>query len=104
VSDDPRARVAAALEEMRAEYRRDLPPQVARLAAAAARASTDPAALRQAEADAHRIRGTAGSYGLTAVSEAASRLEDALARGARGEAVWERVASAVAELQALANG
>ncbi|MFT3765006.1 MAG: response regulator [Minicystis sp.] len=108
VSAEARARMEAALRDLRAEYTRDLPAAIDRLAGAAQRAREDAAAIAQAAAEAHRIHGTAGSLALGAISEAAGRAEEALDRladGARDDgATWAVVDGAVAELFALARG
>ena len=67
-----------------------LPAVVASLEAA--RASGDATAVRRV---AHRVRGTAASYGFPALTEAAARCEDALASG--------DLPSASAQVQALVD-
>jgi len=105
--DEARARVEAALDDMRADYLRDLPAQVAQLGDAARRArpaTSDAAALRRATAEAHRIHGTAGTLGLSAISEVAARVERALGPVAGDDAAWAEVDAALAELRALVGG
>ncbi len=72
--------IAKALAELSAEYAATLDERVARIGAAITRArgaSND--ALEVAEREAHRLRGTAGSFGFDAISKVAERLELALA-------------------------
>jgi HPt (histidine-containing phosphotransfer) domain-containing protein len=68
--------------ELRDAYAAELPGLIHALAAlveeAAAEAQAIPPALRAA----HRLRGTAGSYGFAEVGEVAGRIEDALDAGA----------------------
>ena len=71
----PEPRVLAALAELREEYSRELPPIIDALAATVARLGTEHDARGDAKARAHRLRGTAGSYGFHGVSEAAASLE-----------------------------
>jgi HPt (histidine-containing phosphotransfer) domain-containing protein len=74
----PDPRVLAALAELREQYARELPPLVVALAATLARLGVDESALADAKGKAHRLRGTAGSYGFHSMSEAAAVLEQAL--------------------------
>jgi len=101
VSDKRRARIQATLATIRAEYLAELPAQIERLADAAQRAPADAAALGEAAAEAHRIRGTAGSLGLWEIGNAAGRLEDALDRAAAGDPSWVTIAAEVSTLVAL---
>ena len=71
----PEPRVLAALAELREEYSRELPPLITALAATVARLGTEDDALGDAKVRAHRLHGTAGSYGFHRVSEAAANLE-----------------------------
>lgn len=71
----------AELQALRVAYARELPGKIAALRAALAslrQAPNDDASLKQATSQAHRLRGTAGSYGFDEVSKAAARLEDEL--------------------------
>jgi chemotaxis protein histidine kinase CheA len=76
--------VDEAIAAIRAEYAAELPGIVAALAervaevAQAAPAAPSPEATARVRAAAHRIRGTAGSYGFHAVGDAAGAVEDAL--------------------------
>ena len=80
MSEDPITR--AALAELAAEYAAELPGLIDELARLVEAAAADPAAVPRARAAAHRLRGTAGSYGFAAVGEAAGSIEDALEAGA----------------------
>jgi HPt (histidine-containing phosphotransfer) domain-containing protein len=77
--NDKRAQAfAAAFAAIRADYARELPGEVGQLAAAVESArDKDPTALCKGEARAiaHRLYGTAGSYGFTEISEPAAELE-----------------------------
>jgi CheY-like chemotaxis protein len=81
---DPARRLAAELAALRDDFIARMPAQLAQLAAvvAAAATATDEAGARKlaatAAAEAHRLRGTAGSLGLGAFAASMSRLEDAL--------------------------
>ncbi|AKT43717.1 Hpt domain-containing protein [Chondromyces crocatus] len=85
---DRAAAIRAALEEMRSEYRAVVPQQLDEIAVhlAQARSGGDEAsvaeALTQMRRLAHRIRGTAGSFGWVSLSQAAGAIEDALEEGA----------------------
>jgi diguanylate cyclase (GGDEF)-like protein len=92
-SGDSDAGLAAIMEQLREEYRRELPRKLEVLAHAVdlvRELEADPIALAAARSDAHRLRGTAGSYGFIAIGQAAGRIEDALVRlpdeGATGRA------------------
>jgi HPt (histidine-containing phosphotransfer) domain-containing protein len=114
VSDErPRARrspereaaIRAALAEMRVEYRRMAPAQLAEIAGCIAQARRGEAAaeaLAQARLLAHRIHGTAGSCGWKSVSDAAGRIEDTLvdAAGAPSEEALRVIEAALAEATA----
>jgi chemotaxis protein histidine kinase CheA len=71
----------ADMAALAAEYAAELPGLIEELTALVKAAAADPAAVPQACAAAHRLRGTAGSYGFLAVGEAAGRIEDALEAG-----------------------
>jgi HPt (histidine-containing phosphotransfer) domain-containing protein len=95
VSDDLQEILAA----LREGYAADLPALVASLAASIDLARREPSAesLRAARDQAHRIHGTAGSYGFAAAGKAAGRIEVALDAGA-----WEEIDDALAALRAEA--
>ena len=70
-----------ALAVLRAAYAADLPDLVRALEALLDEAAARPEATARARQAAHRIRGTAGSYGFAAVGEIAGGIEDALDEG-----------------------
>lgn len=75
--------VEARLAALRAAYRAALPAKLAELG----RALADPAAADEARALAHRLRGTAATYGLADVSAACATIEARLEAGDHGGAV-----------------
>jgi HPt (histidine-containing phosphotransfer) domain-containing protein len=78
--------------------------RVTRAFGALRRAPDDPRRLERARSLAHRLRGTAGSYGFAAVGAAAGRVEDAMLRTAWDEidpALRDTLALAVAAVRAL---
>ena len=93
--------LAAALAELRTGYAAELPGLVRELGALLDAAATDAGALARARQAAHRLRGTAGSYGFVEVGEAAGRIEDALEEGADGGC---ELAGGLAALQAQVLG
>jgi HPt (histidine-containing phosphotransfer) domain-containing protein len=89
------------LTALRVDYAERLPGRVRRIGRAlrASRRAPGDAELRErARSLAHRLRGTAGSYGLPAVGAAAGRIEDALAR-----ASWDEIEAALRDAEALAS-
>jgi HPt (histidine-containing phosphotransfer) domain-containing protein len=104
VSDD----LQEILASLRAVYAADLPALVASLAASLDRARRDPSAelVRAARGEAHRIHGTAGSYGFKAAGEEAGRIEasldDLAARRGTAEDAWRAIDRALAALRAEA--
>jgi HPt (histidine-containing phosphotransfer) domain-containing protein len=102
VSDDLKEILAA----LRAVYAADLPALVASLAASLDRARRDPSTelARAARGEAHRIHGTAGSYGFEAAGKAAGRIEasldDLMARRRTEEEAWREIDQALAALRA----
>lgn len=85
-----RAAYTSALGTRRAEIRSALQPGRA-----------DAEALQHARLLAHRMRGSAGSYGLPEVGAAAGRLEDAIAEYGRSAQNWPAVEAALEALEAL---
>ncbi len=78
---DMNAEVMAEIEAYRVEYKSQLPKQVNEMRASLERAFAKPAdddLWQAAREGAHKMRGTAGSYGLMPVSDAAGAIEDAL--------------------------
>ena len=86
------------LAAMRAEYAAELPGMVAGLAALVARAGEGREAAVRARAAAHRLRGTAGSFGFHAVGVAAGEVERAV------EGDTAELATRMRALEALARG
>lgn len=92
-----------ALGEARLRYRRALPEKVGQLATAIYQAKSRPTegTLAQARQLAHRLRGTAGSFGLAAVGEAAGRIEELLLAPAPAEGpspeIWIEVEHALSQ-------
>ena len=106
------ARAAAeALAELRAGYATELPERVERLAHALHawhRAPADATRLELARVLAHKLRGTAGSYGFPEVGEAAGRVEEAVKRAGgtsddQETAVWSEVLASLREAEELAT-
>jgi HPt (histidine-containing phosphotransfer) domain-containing protein len=110
-SRPPTPEVLAALKELQAEYGRVLPVLVGKLADALARARRAPSdadALEAVRAQAHKLRGTAGSYGFPGVGDAAVRMEDTACRLQKGaeppsEEAWEELERAMADMTAEAR-
>lgn len=69
--------VEARLAKLREAYGLALPAKLAELRAALVAADSSER-VAEARALAHRLRGTAATYGFAAVSEACARIEDAL--------------------------
>ncbi len=67
-----------ALAALQADYAVELPRMVAALGALVVQSHTTPEAAARARVAAHRIRGTAGSFGFPAVGTAAGEVEDAI--------------------------
>jgi chemotaxis protein histidine kinase CheA len=98
--------LAAAREELRGEFLEVLPERLAELASAVERAREDASSLGAARATAHKLRGTAGSYGFASLSEAAGRIEERLdallsGRATAGE-VWSAVDAALTDARTSA--
>lgn len=95
---------AQALCSLAADYARSLPGKLLEVTDAVARARLDASALSEAILAAHRLRGTAGSYGFDEVGRAAGRLEDALAPlkdGPGGDEPWRPALEESRRLAAL---
>lgn len=96
------------LDELRRDYTDRLPEMVRGLRNSVQMARTSPEgpasdAFTEARQRAHSLRGTAGSYGFFRVSEAAARLEDALAEvhgpsSTGGPPAWDGVEGALADM------
>ncbi len=85
MSDDEALRRELTL--LQQEFVAELPARLARLAAAL----EQPEPRTEARRLAHQLRGSAGSYGLDAVSVAAGELEEALLAGTAAAAEWARL-------------
>lgn len=93
--------VLAALRELQVEYGKVLPGVVAKLAGEVREAKGGGGAgLQGLRGQAHKLRGTSGSYGFLGVSEAAGRFEQAVLRAlaAPGEDEWAAIEAAVEEI------
>ena len=105
------AMIRAALAELRDDFASRLPDRIEAVSKAIRAADGDrqDGELRdEARGAAHRLRGSAGSYGFPAVSVAAGRIEDALVALAAGSAedpvaAWATITEARAELERAAN-
>ncbi|MFZ6184233.1 Hpt domain-containing protein [Nannocystis pusilla] len=96
------ASTAELLAAMRRDYTRQLPSSLAALARAVVAAGSGAAAPADARMLAHRLRGTAGSYGHPAIGELAGRLEQRLAAGDLSPAPLADLLLALAERIAAA--
>ena len=94
------AELAARIEELRSKYREVLPDRLAELRAAVQQARAQPGSLPEALAVAHRLAGTAGSYGFHRFGEACGAVEEALASTTLSPAGWSQVDAAFAEAEA----
>lgn len=100
---------AAVLEEkltvLRESYRRTLPGHLAALGAklAAARESRSEAAWAEVAQLAHRLKGTAGSYGFDALAAELEALEEILERSTHEETPADREAIDAALARARAS-
>ena len=99
-----------ALRALRAEYAKEVPSRVRRLARALRawrRAPADAPSMERARVLAHRLRGTAGSYGFAAMGEAAGRVEDGILRAVSApveahDAAWAELWTALRAAEAVA--
>ena len=111
VSRPPSPEVLAALKELQAEYAKVLPKLVGTLAEALRRAKShpeDPVPLEEVRAQAHKLRGSAGSYGFFDVGDAAVRMEEAAIRMQKAPpseqaSSWPDLESAMADMTAAAE-
>lgn len=97
MSDD----FAAKLAELRRVYVAALPVKLDEIAAAVTRRALD-----DTRALAHRLRGTAGSYGIASISAAAGAIEDridAAATGGESPALWSEVETLLATARNVAT-
>jgi HPt (histidine-containing phosphotransfer) domain-containing protein len=93
-----------ALRGLRANYREKLPEQLDELdeTLRAAREAQDPAKFGQAGEIAHRLAGTAGSYGLADIGAEFAKIDDALREVAPeglANARWRDLDAAVARIR-----
>lgn len=95
-----------ALEELRANYRVELPErleELSRALTAAWESSADLEGLNQVRVLAHRLRGTASSYGFLQVGEEAGQIEDlvieAIAAGGLSEGLWRAASQAMSQAE-----
>ena len=88
---DDRAAAVALIDRLRAEYRLCLPDRLEELRTALDAARSGPEGLKEAHRVAHRLAGTAGSYGCHGFGDACSRIEDALADALNGADPWPRI-------------
>jgi diguanylate cyclase (GGDEF)-like protein len=94
----------AQFEQLRKRYATKLPGKMEEISRrlAEARTATDPTeALTEARTLAHRLRGTAGSYGFPRCGRAAGQLEDLLQSVLRGQAELHQIAPQLEELTRL---
>ncbi len=95
------------LSMLRKEYLLRLPGRLSDLSRAVAAARErpgDPAALLLAEGQAHRIRGTAGTFGLLELGEASRRMETALREARIGtEGLYGEIDRSLAAIRRLAT-
>ena len=111
MNDDHDAMIRAAFEELHQEFASRLPARIEALAAAihaAAAARDDEAARDQARGLAHRLRGSAGSYGFPAISATAERIEEAFIDlkaipAADPRSSWATILAALVELEHAAT-
>ncbi len=103
-SGQPEEHMDEALRGLRASYREKLPDQLSELTKRlrASREAGDSEAFLQAREIAHRLAGTAGSYGFGDIGAALGEIEDAL-REVSAENVedarWSDIDAAVAEIR-----
>ncbi len=97
------------LAELRAQFTKRLPAKLAELTESVVAAKRDPSVVGAARTLAHRLRGSAGSYGHPGVGEAVGVVEELLAEAdAKGPEhrrfLWEELAQALRDAQAAVAG
>jgi signal transduction histidine kinase/CheY-like chemotaxis protein len=99
--DQPSARMHEALRELRIRYRDRLPEQVAELAETLqlARGPGGRDAVQKAREIAHRLAGSAGSYGFSEVHALLDRIDSALNELLRDSGDWSSIDGALAQLR-----
>jgi CheY-like chemotaxis protein len=101
--------VDAELRELQEMFAASLPGKIDEMESAILLAQSDPARVPEAKSHAHRLRGSAGSYGFPAVGAAAGVIEDLLAEacsagGEQRPRLWDDVRRALASARnALAS-
>lgn len=99
-SPSPSRNLSLQLEELRRRYREKLPEKLAELQQALELARQDSQKLALAKSLAHRLHGSAGSYGLPELGEAAGRLEAELSLAADDPSRnWSRSLELMGETQ-----
>jgi signal transduction histidine kinase/CheY-like chemotaxis protein len=103
-SGQPAEQMDEALRGLRASYREKLPDQLGELTEKlhASREAGGSEAFLQAREIAHRLAGTAGSYGLGDIGAALEKIDDALREVSADDvenARWSDIDAAVAEIQ-----
>ena len=96
-----RAQARAKLGQLRERFEERLRGRLDELDALVERARVDPSegTLAEAVSVAHRLAGTAGSYGFVEVGEAAAALERSLQRIAGGQDEWEATLAALERMR-----
>ncbi len=89
---------ATRLAELRRGYIASLPGKLDEIAAA-----IDRRALEDTRALAHRLRGTAGSYGVAAISSAVGAIEDRIDAG-ESPTVWGELADLLGVARVVVQG
>ncbi|MCH9688931.1 MAG: Hpt domain-containing protein [Deltaproteobacteria bacterium] len=104
-STESRERARTKLGELRQSFAERLQSRLRQLDGLVTHAKADPTqgALTEAINAAHRLAGTAGSYGFMEVGEAAGCLERSLQRIAGGEEEWEAASAALARAHRSAS-
>lgn len=105
-ASESQERARARMIELRASFATRLLERLTRLEALVLQAQNEPAngALAESIGVAHRMAGTAGSYGFVDVGEAAAALERALQRIAGGQDEWEAALASLARIRAARDG
>ncbi len=101
----------AAMNEARREFALELPGMIQMLAQAirhARDAGNDRRLLAEASNEAHKIKGSAGSYGYTRIGECAGRIERSLEalepdEGTMSEILWSEIIRYLADAEAAAT-
>ena len=99
--EDDRNRARAKLGQLRERFVERLRGRLDELEGLVERARGDPSegTLAEAVSVAHRLAGTAGSYGFVEVGEAAAALERSLQRIAGGQDEWEAAQAALLRMR-----